>query len=127
MDEDKAAEKINVNLPGAKQNLNLGLVKLQPKYSTQIKMKPNKIKGLQKVRETMAERGRWIDDVFKEQEYAREYKYDEEDLPLLDEIPVPDNILEDYEPVQRIPSEGWYIDSIVFFLFLYYYLGKLDL
>ena len=69
-------------------------------------MKPNKIKGLQKVRETMAERGRWLDDMFKEQEYAREYKDDEEDLPLLDEIPVPDNILEDYEPVQRIPSEG---------------------
>ena len=104
---DKEAEKINVNLPGAKQNLNLGLVKLQPKYSTQIKLKPNKIKGLQKVRETMAERGRWIDDVFKEQEYAREYKDNEEDLPLLDEIPVPDNTLEeDYEPVERIPSES---------------------
>ena len=63
----------------------------------------------------MAERGWWIDDVFKEQEYAREYKDDEEDLPLLEEIPPMDNILEDYEPVQRIPSEGWYSHSIVFF------------
>ena len=106
MDNAKEAVKVYVNLPGAKENLNLGLVKLTPKYPTQIKLKKNKIEGLQKIRPTLLDRGRWIDDLFKEQVYAKEYKDDDEDLPLLEEIPPMDNILEDYEPVQRIPSEG---------------------
>ena len=127
MDNAKEAVKVYVNLPGAKENLNLGLVQMTPKYPTQIKLKKNKIDGLQKIRATLGEQGGWIDDLFKEQVYAKEYKDDEEDLPLLEEIPVMDNILEDYEPVQRISSESWYIHSIVFILFLYYYLGKLDL
>ena len=105
-DLDDEAVKVLVNLPGAKENLNLGRVKLSTKYPTQIKLKQNKIDGLQKIRPTLLHRGRWLDDLFKEQVYAKEYKDDDEDLPLLEEIPPMDNILEDYELVQRIPSEG---------------------
>ena len=104
-DLDDEAVKVLVNLPGAKENLNLGRVKLSPKYPTQIKLKQNKIDGLQKIRPTLLHRGRWLDDLFKEQVYAKEYKDDEEDLPLLAEIPPMNNISDDYEPVQRIPSE----------------------
>ena len=46
MDEDKEAVWIDVNLPGAMQDLNLGWVQLQLKYPTQIKLKNNKIEGL---------------------------------------------------------------------------------
>ena len=106
MDEAKEAVKVCVNLPGAKKTLNLGQVHLTPKYQTQIKLKKNKIEGLQKIRQTLLDRGRWIDDLLKNQAYARDYKDDEEDLPLLEEIPPMDNISDDYEPVQRIPSEG---------------------
>ena len=107
MDEDKEAVKINVNLPTAKQNLNLGRIQLQPKYPTQIKLKKNKMDGLQKVRLTLGDQGRWIDDLFAEQAYARDYKDDEEDLSLFpEETQGVDNILEDYEPVARIPSES---------------------
>ena len=38
----------NVKLPGAKGDLNLGKVDLQPKYPTQIKMKDKKLDGLKK-------------------------------------------------------------------------------
>ena len=56
---------------------------------------------------------RWLG---KEQVYARDYKDDEEDLSLFpDETLGVDNILEEYEEVKRIPSESWYIHSLLFF------------
>ena len=106
MDEDKEAVKINANLPTAKQNLNLGRIVLQPKYPTQIKLKKNKMEGLQKIRPTLGDQGRWIDDLVAEQAYARDYKDDDEDLALSEETQGVDNILKDYEPVARIPSES---------------------
>ena len=108
MDEDKEAVWIDVNLPGAMQDLNLGRVQLQLKYPTQIKLKNNKMEGLRKIRPSLGEEpGRWIDDLVAEQAYARDYKDDEEDLSLFpEETQGVDNILEDYEPVARIPSES---------------------
>ena len=95
-DKDDEAKWININLPGAKQDLNLGQVHLQIKYATQIKMKANKMEGLQKIRLSLgADAERWIDDLVAEQVHAKDYKDDEEDLSL---FPVEtlgmDNILE---------------------------------
>ena len=97
---------IDVNLPEAMQSLDLGRVQLQPKYPTQIKLKKNKMEGLQKIRPTLGDQGRWIDDLVAEQAYARDYKDDDEDLTLSEETQAVDNILEDNEPVARIPSES---------------------
>ena len=66
------------------------------------------MEGLRKIRPALGqEPGQWIDDLFAMQEHAREYNDDEEDLSL---FPVKthgmDNIFEDYEEVERIPSES---------------------
>ena len=71
-------------------------------------MKANKIEGLQKIQPSLgADAGRWIDDLVAEQVHAKDYNDDEEDLSL---FPVEtlgvDNILEEYEQVERIPSES---------------------
>ena len=76
MDEEKKAVWIDVNLPEAMQNLDLGRIRLQPKYPTQIKLKKNKMEGLQKIQPTLGDQGRWIDDLVAEQAYARDYKDD---------------------------------------------------
>ena len=51
--------------------------------------------------------GDWIDALVEMQVHAKDYKDDEEDLSL---FPVEtlgvDNILEEYEEVERIPSES---------------------
>ena len=47
LDEDGTF--INVKLPGAKGDLNLGKVALKPKYPTQIKIKAKKLDGLKKI------------------------------------------------------------------------------
>ena len=75
-DKDDEAKWININLPGAMQDLNLGRVQLQLKYPTQIKLKKNKMEGLQKIQPTLGDQGRWIDDLVAEQAYARDYKDD---------------------------------------------------
>ena len=108
MDEDREAKRIDIKLPKAKQDLNLGKVHLQLKYPTQIKMKANKMEGLRKIRPALGPAlGQWIDDLVEMQVNAKDYKDDEEDQSLFPlESLGADNILEEYEDVERIPSES---------------------
>ena len=65
------------------------------------------MEGLQKIQPTLGDQGRWIDDLVAEQAYARDYKDDDEDLSLFPEETIGvDNIFEEYEEVERIPSES---------------------
>ena len=64
---DEQAVFIKVQLPKAKEVLNLGTVELKLKYPQEIKLNPDKLDDLKSMRESLSEGGRWIEELDERQ------------------------------------------------------------
>ena len=58
---------IKVQLPKAKEDLNLGTVEMELKYPQEIKLNPDKLDDLKSMRQNLSEGGRWIEELDERQ------------------------------------------------------------
>ena len=102
---DVAGKCINVKLPGAEGDLNLGKVALKPKYPTQMVMKARKLDGFKKNRLALGHAGDWIDALVEMQVRAKEYNDDTGDLSVFPQESLGSDNSLDCGNTTRVPSE----------------------
>ena len=95
---DKQAVFIKVQLPKAKEVLNLGTVELKLKYPQEIKLNPDKLDDLKSMRESLSVGGRWIEELDERQKQDGLCQQVEDDV----ESPFDELVRED---VKQVPIE----------------------
>ena len=76
-EKDRDGTTIDVNLPQATENLNLGKITFEQKYPQQRKLQPAKLEDLKKMRPSLYLQGGWIEDLVEDQVNAKEYTKDD--------------------------------------------------
>ena len=98
-EKDEQGEFINVQLPRAQGDLDLGKISLEPKYLEQIKLCPNKLKDLTTMSHVLRSGGQWIKDLIAIQD-----KLEGSYIPNDDECE-PDHSME-FEPVRQVEQQN---------------------
>ena len=102
-DEDGSLIKITV--PKQTEHLNLGLVELERKYDSQIKICDKKMKDLKDIGKDLDKGGLWIFDLEREQTNdAKVYPKDKDETIFPEETVGYDNTFEDYEVPEQVDS-----------------------
>ena len=102
---DEEGSFVNVQLPKAKGDLNLGLISLEPKYSEQIKLCPDKLKDLKAMRHYLRNGGQWITELGEIQD-----KLEGNYIPNDNECGP--NPLMEFEPVRRVEEQDALANNI---------------
>ena len=76
-EKDEDGTTIDVNLPHAKEDLNLGKITFEQKYPQQRKLQPAKLEDLKKMCPSLYLQGGWIDDLVEDQVNAKECTKDD--------------------------------------------------
>ena len=97
-EKDEQGEFINVQLPRAQGDLDLGKISLEPKYLEQIKLCPDKLKDLTTMSHVLRNGGQWITDlnVIQDKLEGNYIPNDNECGP---------NPLMEFEPVRRVEEQ----------------------